>query len=82
MFLATMALNAVSMLAIWPFSDSLGTLVVFSMLNGLANGAFFTLCPVVVASTAARVESGDSGRVAIAMGMSITGWTGGYLMGV
>ncbi|KIW90427.1 uncharacterized protein Z519_09072 [Cladophialophora bantiana CBS 173.52] len=36
----------------------------------------------VVASTAARVENSESGRVAIAMGMAISGWTGGYLMGV
>ncbi|ETI28467.1 hypothetical protein G647_00916 [Cladophialophora carrionii CBS 160.54] len=82
MFLLAMALNAISMLAIWPVSNSLGPLVIFAMFNGLANGAFFTLYPVVVASTAARVEHADSGRVAIAMGMSITGWTGGYLMGV
>ncbi|KAJ9608913.1 hypothetical protein H2200_006684 [Cladophialophora chaetospira] len=82
MFLLAMALNAVSMLAIWPVSNSLASLVIFAMLNGLANGAFFTLYPVVVASTAARIEHSDSGRVAVAMGMSITGWTGGYLMGV
>lgn len=82
MFLLAMALNAVSMLAIWPVSNSLASLVIFVMLNGLANGAFFTLYPVVVASTAARVEHNHSGQVAIAMGMSITGWTGGYLMGV
>ncbi|OAP59471.1 hypothetical protein AYL99_06769 [Fonsecaea erecta] len=82
MFLLAMTLNAVSMLAIWPVSDSLAPLVVFAMLNGLANGGFFTLYPVVVASTAARVENSESGRVAIAMGMAISGWTGGYLMGV
>ncbi|OQV01191.1 hypothetical protein CLAIMM_06590 [Cladophialophora immunda] len=82
MFLLAMTLNAVSMLAIWPVSDSLAPLVVFAMLNGLANGAFFTLYPVVVASTAARVDNSESGRVAIAMGMAISGWTGGYLMGV
>ena len=81
MFLLAMALNAGSMLAIWPVSNSLASLVIFAMLNGLANGAFFTLYPVVVASTAARAEHSDSGRIAIAMGMSITGWTGGYLMG-
>ncbi|EXJ70523.1 uncharacterized protein A1O5_06593 [Cladophialophora psammophila CBS 110553] len=52
------------------------------MLNGLANGGFFTLYPVVVASMAARVENSESGRVAISMGMAISGWTGGYLMGV
>ena len=82
MLLLAMALNAVSMLAIWPVSNSLAPLVVFAMFNGLANGAFFTLYPVVVASTAARVENSDSGRVVIAIGMSITGWTGGYLMEV
>ena len=82
MFLLAMTLNAVSMLAIWPVSNTLGPLVAFAMLNGLANGAFFTLYPVVVASTAARVDNSESGRVAIAMGMAISGWTGGYLMGV
>ncbi|KAL2395980.1 hypothetical protein ABEF93_003054 [Exophiala dermatitidis] len=92
MFLATMLLNAVSMLAIWPVSDSLGPLIVFSMLNGLANGAFFTVYPVVVASTATGMRShhtaagggggANSPVAAVAMSMAITGWTGGYLMGV
>jgi MFS family permease len=82
MFLCTMVLNAVSMLAIWPFSDSIGPLVVFAMINGLANGAFFTLFPVVVMSTASKLGSGQSSsRAAVAMSMSITGWTGGYLLG-
>jgi len=80
MFLGLMVLNAVSMLAIWPVSSSLGPLIAFCMLNGLANGAFFTVYPVVVANTASRVDS-DSGP-AVAMSMAITGWTGGYLMGV
>jgi len=80
MFLCTMVLNAVSMLAIWPFSDSIGPLIVFAMINGLANGAFFTLFPVVVMSTASKLD-GQSSRAAVAMSMSITGWTGGYLLG-
>jgi MFS family permease len=51
-FLGAMVLNAVSMLAIWPVSNTLAPLLIFSMFNGLANGAFFTLFPVVVTSTA------------------------------
>ncbi|KAK4939426.1 hypothetical protein LTR10_020323 [Elasticomyces elasticus] len=80
MFLCTLVLNAVSMLAIWPFSDSLAPLIVFAMLNGLANGAFFTLYPVVVTSTASKIDS-RTNSPAVAMGMAITGWTGGYLLG-
>ncbi|KAF2471791.1 MFS transporter, MCP family, solute carrier family 16, member 10 [Lindgomyces ingoldianus] len=75
MFLITMLLNAVSMLAIWPVSDALGPLAVFAMLNGVANGSFFTTLPTVVASMF------GPGRAAVAMGMAVTGWTGGYLMG-
>lgn len=80
MFLSTLVLNAVSMLAIWPFSNSLAPLIVFAMLNGLANGAFFTLYPVVVTTTATRIHP-QSNSPAVAMGMAITGWTGGYLLG-
>ncbi|KAF2179261.1 MFS transporter, MCP family, solute carrier family 16, member 10 [Zopfia rhizophila CBS 207.26] len=75
MFAFTMVLNAVSMLAIWPVSESLAPLVVFSMLNGIANGAFFTILPTVVA----KIFS--PGRAVVAMGMATTGWTAGYLMG-
>lgn len=75
MFVITMALNAVSMLAIWPVSSTLGPLVVFAILNGVANGAYFTTQPTVVAGIF------GPGRAAVAMSMSVTGWTGGYLMG-
>ncbi|PSN61075.1 MFS general substrate transporter [Corynespora cassiicola Philippines] len=75
MFLFTMALNAISMLAIWPVSASLGPLIVFATLNGVANGAFFTVLPTVAASMF------GPGRAAVAMGMAATGWFGGYLMG-
>ncbi|KAK5116823.1 hypothetical protein LTR85_009083 [Meristemomyces frigidus] len=74
-FLVTMALSAISMLAIWPFSDSLGLLVVFAMLNGVANGSFFVTMPTVVATMF------GPGRAPVAMGQAITGWTAGYLMG-
>jgi predicted MFS family arabinose efflux permease len=41
MLLLTMALNSISMLAIWSVSSSLAVLIVFAALNGIANGAFF-----------------------------------------
>lgn len=82
MFLMAMVLNAVSMLAIWPVSDSFAPLLVFALINGLANGAFFTIYPVVVASTASAIGRGDVTSQAVAMGMGATGWTAGYLMGV
>lgn len=70
-----MMLNAVSMLAIWPVSNALGPLLAFAVLNGVANGAHFTVFPTVVASIF------GPGRAAVAMSMSITGWTFGYLLG-
>ncbi|KAK5169759.1 uncharacterized protein LTR77_005737 [Saxophila tyrrhenica] len=73
-FLMTMALSTLSMLAIWPFANNLGLLVVFAMLNGVANGSFFVAMPTVVANM-------FPGRAALAMGQSITGWTIGYLLG-
>lgn len=71
----TMVLNAISMLAIWPVSNTLGPLIVFAVLNGVANGAYFTVFPTVVAGIF------GPGRAAVAMSMSITGWTAGYLLG-
>jgi MFS family permease len=75
MFVMTMILNAASMLAIWPVSNTLGPLLVFAMLNGIANGAYFTIQPTVVAGIF------GPGRAAVAMSMSATGWSGGYFMG-
>jgi MCP family monocarboxylic acid transporter-like MFS transporter 3 len=75
MFVVTMTINAASMLAIWPVSDTLGPLIVFAMLNGIANGSYFTTQPTVVAGIF------GPGRAAVAMSMSVTGWTGGYFMG-
>jgi len=73
--LITMILNAVSMLAIWPVSSTLAPLLVFAVVNGVANGSFFTVFPTVVASIF------GPGRAAVAMSMSISGWTVGYLLG-
>lgn len=68
-------MNAVSMLAIWPVSSTLAPLIVFSAVNGIANGAFF------VAITTAIASMIGPGHASVAMSMSTTGWTGGYLMG-
>jgi hypothetical protein len=62
------------MLAIWPVSNSLGPLVLFVIINGAANGGFFSTMPTVVGSVF------GSRRVSVAMGMIVTGWGGGYLM--
>ena len=75
MFVMVMAVNAVSMLAIWPVSNTLGPLVVFATVNGVANGAYFTTQPTVVAGIF------GPGRATVAMSMSVTGWSAGYLMG-
>jgi MFS family permease len=75
MFVIVMIINAASMLAIWPVSDTLGPLVLFATLNGIANGAYFTTQPTVVASIF------GPGRATVAMSMSATGWSAGYLMG-
>lgn len=75
MLLLTMALNAISMLAIWPVSDTIGPLVAFAAVNGVANGAFFVTMPTAIGRLV------GPGQAAVGMGMAITGWTGGYLMG-
>lgn len=74
-FAITVVLNAVTTLAIWPVSTSLPPLVVFAMLNGISNGAFFTTLPTVVVSMV------DRSQAAVGMSLSITGWSAGYLMG-
>ena len=51
-FLLTMIVNAISVLAIWTVSNSMGPLTLFAIVNGVANGAFFTTLPTVVASMA------------------------------
>lgn len=67
-------LSAVSMLALWPVSSTLGPLIAFVIINGAANGGFFSTMPTVVGAVF------GSRRVGVAMGMIVTGWAGGYLM--
>lgn len=72
--LLSLLLSAVSMLAVWPVSTSIGPLVVFTVINGAANGGFFSTVPTVAGNTF------GSARVSVVMGMIVTGWVGGYLM--
>lgn len=71
----SLLLTALSMLALWPVSSNLAPLAVFVVISGAANGGFFSLMPTVVGNVF------GSARVSIAMGMVVSGWAGGYLMG-
>jgi MFS family permease len=71
----SLMLSAISMLALWPASTSLAPLIVFVVVNGAGSGGFFAIMPTVVGNVF------GSARVSVAMGMIVTGWTGGYLMG-
>ncbi|KAK4236141.1 major facilitator superfamily domain-containing protein [Achaetomium macrosporum] len=71
----TQLLSALSLFIIWPLSSSIGPLVAFVAVNGIANGGFFSTMPTVVGNVF------GSARVSIAMGMIVSGWIGGYLLG-
>jgi len=73
--LLSLVISAVSMLVLWPISTSLAPLIVFLIINGMGNGGFFAIMPTVVGNVF------GSARVSVAMGMMVTGWTGGYLLG-
>lgn len=72
--LLSLLLSALSMLILWPVSVSIGPLIVFVIINGMANGGFFSTIPTVVGNVF------GSARVSVAMGMTVTGWAGGYLL--
>ncbi|KAH8836517.1 hypothetical protein MCOR27_007870 [Pyricularia oryzae] len=72
---SSFVIGAISMLVLWPASTSLAPLAVFVVVNGVANGAFFSTMPTVAGNVF------GSARVGVAMGMLVTGWGGGYLMG-
>ncbi|KAL4763462.1 major facilitator superfamily domain-containing protein [Aspergillus foveolatus] len=44
----SLLLSAVSMLVLWPVSSSVAPLVAFVIINGMANGGFFSTIPTVV----------------------------------
>lgn len=71
---ASLVLTAVTNMAVWPQSTTLAPLIVFVVVNGAANGAFFSTMPTAVSNCF------GSARVAVAMSMVVTGWIGGYLM--
>ncbi|KAL3496519.1 major facilitator superfamily domain-containing protein [Aspergillus germanicus] len=71
----SLTLSAVSMLVLWPVSNSIGPLIAFVIINGMSNGGFFSTMPTVVGNVF------GSARVSVAMGMIVTGWAGGYLLG-
>ena len=70
----SLLLSAVSMLAMWPVSTTIGPLVAFAVINGAACGPFFALMPTVAGQVF------GSARVSVAMGMLVTSWGGGYLL--
>ncbi|KAK2757997.1 hypothetical protein FQN54_004403 [Arachnomyces sp. PD_36] len=74
-YLVTMALNGITMYLVWTFASSLPVLIVFSILNGLANGAFFVSLPTAMGRLAG--ERRGAGAVSI----TLTGWTPGLLAG-
>ncbi|OAA72004.1 Major facilitator superfamily domain, general substrate transporter [Akanthomyces lecanii RCEF 1005] len=67
--------SSLGMLVLWPTSTTVGPLAVFAVVNGAANGGFFSTIPTVVGNVF------GSARVVVALGMIVTGWAGGYLMG-
>lgn len=71
---SALALNALTILVLWPFATSIGTLVAFVIINGMSSGAFFSAMPTTVGNIF------GSTRVAAAMGFIVTGWVGGFMM--
>jgi predicted MFS family arabinose efflux permease len=69
-----LVLNAVSMLAIWPASNSLAPFFVFAIVCGASNGGFFSTVPSVVGHLY------GAARVANALAMVVSGWAFGYLL--
>jgi MFS family permease len=69
-----MIVSALSMLAIWPVSNSLAPFVAFIVINGLGNGGFFSTMPSVVGHIY------GPRRVPTALAMVVTAWAAGYFM--
>ncbi|BCS19547.1 uncharacterized protein APUU_12375A [Aspergillus puulaauensis] len=71
----SLLLSALSIFVLWPVSSSIGPLIVFVVINGTANGGFFSTMPTVVGNVF------GSARMPVAVGMIVSGWLGGYLLG-
>jgi hypothetical protein len=63
----SLVLSAGSMLILWPVSNTLGPLIAFVIINGIANGGFFATMPTVVGNVfgSARVSVARDGLVVI-----------------
>lgn len=72
--LITLLINSLSMFAIWPVSSSLPPLLLFAVVNGLANGGFFVALPTAAAALA-------PGSAAASISIVTSFWTPGYLLG-
>ncbi|MCJ1355770.1 MAG: hypothetical protein MMC33_005762 [Icmadophila ericetorum] len=72
--LLKIVLKAISMLAIWPISDTIGPLVAFAALNGIANRAFLVTMPTAIG----RMIGPDRAAVAmewpLQVGLEDTSW--------
>ncbi|GFF62389.1 hypothetical protein IFM51744_10955 [Aspergillus udagawae] len=71
----SLLLSALSIFVLWPVSSSIGPLVGFMVINGSANGGFFSTIPTVVGNVFGLA------RMPVAVGMIVSGWLGGYLLG-
>ncbi|KAJ5725234.1 uncharacterized protein N7483_006591 [Penicillium malachiteum] len=71
----SLLMSALSLFVLWPISSSIGPLIAFVVINGAANGGFFSTMPTVVGNVF------GSARVSVAVGMIVSGWLGGYLLG-
>ncbi|KAH7398621.1 major facilitator superfamily domain-containing protein [Phaeosphaeria sp. MPI-PUGE-AT-0046c] len=67
----TLIFSSISLMVMWPLSNSIGTLIALIIINGMANGGFFSTMPTVVGNVF------GSARVGVAMGMIVSGWIGG-----
>jgi MFS family permease len=72
--LIMLLVNSLSMFAIWPVSSSLPPLLIFAVVNGLANGGFFVALPTAAAALA-------PGSAATSVTLAVSFWTPGYLLG-
>lgn len=70
----SLILSALSILAIWPVSNSIRPLVVFIILNGVGNGGFFSTVPSVVGHIYGPT------RVTTVLAMVLSAWALGYMM--
>ncbi|KAH8829871.1 major facilitator superfamily domain-containing protein [Flagelloscypha sp. PMI_526] len=66
--------SAVSMLAIWPVSQSIGPFILFSIISGAGNGGFFSTIPNAVG----HMYGGQWAPIALAM--IVTAWSAGYFL--